>query len=299
MSPGRLKRAARGALYRVLSVRAVREALRPLVMARAVPFAVSRHFGFTGVFEFTLPGGEGFRYEGLPEDLLGRALYWGGLTYWEPETLRAASVIARRARDFWDVGANTGPYTLLASAVNPGITTWAFEPVPAVFARLRANVALNGWAPRCHLLDVAVGRTAGPARLHVPAGPVLPTSATVDARGFRGIRGSLVEVRTIRLADVIDEDTPVDWVKIDVEGYEDAVLEGMGDALGRRRPAIIVECIPDGPGARVERILRRFGYRFFHLTAAGPVEQVGIRPDPAEVFRNFLCVPEAKLSWIG
>lgn len=298
MRPRALKILLRHAVRRVMSVGAARETIRPLVRSGRVPVAIWGPLAFWGVFEVSVPGGGSFRYEAVPEDLIGRILYWRGLDLWEPETLAIAAKLARRARDFWDVGANTGAYALLACAANPSLRAWAFEPVPAVCQRLRRNVEVNGWEDRCAIFEVAVGNVSGRATLHVPEAEVLPSSASLNPDGFRGLRGSLIDVPIMELKNLIDADTPLDVIKVDVEGFEDAVLEGLGGWLGRKTPAVIVECNPDGPYRRVEALLKPHGYRFFHLGSDGPSERSEIVPDATEAFRNFVCVPPEKLSWL-
>ena len=45
----------------------------------------------------------------------------------------------------------------------------------------------------------------------------------------------------IAVGDEIVGDTPVDFIKIDVEGHEMAVLSGLNSCIGNRRPTIFIE----------------------------------------------------------
>jgi hypothetical protein len=83
----------------------------------------------------------------------------------------------------------------------------------------------------------------------------------------------------------------VDLVKIDVEGFEDQVIEGMAKTLAADRPVMVVECNPDGPYEEVERLMRSHDYHFVHLRAPAPVSMPRIEPDPTERERNYLFVP--------
>jgi FkbM family methyltransferase len=147
---------------------------------------------------------------------------------------------------------------------------------------------MNGWEDRCQALSVAVANVEGSAKLHVPFGDV-PKSASLHSQGFRGYEGSLIDVPVTTIDAICSESERVDLVKIDVEGFEDKVLEGMQQVLADSTPTIIVECNPDGPFAAIETILTRFGYRFFHLRREGPVAADKIIPDKKERDRNFLC----------
>ena len=85
-------------------------------------------------------------------------------------------------------------------------------------------------------------------------------------------------------------------MKIDVEGFEDRVLEGMRRVLTESHPAIIVECHPDGPYRTVQKILAHYGYRFFALREPEPIAMVEIVPDVAGRYYNYLCMPEKRFE---
>jgi FkbM family methyltransferase len=258
---------------------------------------VWKRFPVTGEFRVVLPGGGTFLYSSVHGDQIGRALHWRGVDWWESETIEAWVWLVSRARGVLDIGANTGVYTLLACATNPSARVTAFEPVPHIFERLRINVGLNGWDGRCELRMRALGSAAGRSMLHVPD-VELPSSASLDRDGFRGLRGRLIGV-DVATADSECGGGIVDLVKIDVEGFEHEVLRGMTGILAEQEPAIVLECNPDGPHAQVSSFLRERGYEFVHLRPGRLGAQADIRPDPLQRYRNFLCVPARKLEEVG
>jgi FkbM family methyltransferase len=165
-----------------------------------------------------------------------------------------------------DAGANWGYFTLVAaSLVGPSGQVLAIEPDPRVFARLARNIELNGF-PMVQAWQGAAAACAGRATL----------TGYADASDNQGLSriepdgpapGPRFETVTAALDDLV-EDQPRDLVKIDVEGAELDVLEGMtrGLAAGRYR-ALIVELHPALLAARGEsaeacvRRLQAFGYR--------------------------------------
>ena len=118
---------------------------------------------------------------------------------------------------FVDVGANVGSYTVLASK-GVGARCVSFEPVAAAFAVLSDNVRLNGVSDHVELRAEAVGSAPGKARIttghdtgnRIASSEVLEGTAEVDVV-------ALDAIESVRGACVI---------KIDVEGFESAVLAG-------------------------------------------------------------------------
>jgi FkbM family methyltransferase len=143
-----------------------------------------------------------------------------------------------------DVGAHVGFFTLLAARqVGPMGKVYAFEPEPSNHALLLRNIELNGYA---NILAVreAVFSNSGPANLFLSA--LDSGSHSIHAAGARGVTGT-ARVEAITLDAFLDgEGWPqVDLVKIDVEGAEVAVLEGMSRLLDRQHDLkLIVEFCP-------------------------------------------------------
>jgi FkbM family methyltransferase len=130
---------------------------------------------------------------------------------------------------FLDIGSNVGTYTVLASGVRRA-RTFAFEPDPQTAVRLRRNIEINRLESLVTVHEVALG----PAEGEVPFTVGLDTINKVAEPGGAGVR--MVEQK--RLDTVIGERTPV-MMKIDVEGYDDAVLDGAEVVLANRALRVI------------------------------------------------------------
>lgn len=118
-----------------------------------------------------------------------------------------------------DVGANVGVYTrLLSRAVGPGGTVIAFEPSGENHRRL---LQLTRGLGNVTVVRAAVGEATGTAQLYVSK------DLNVDHRTYDAGTGSEVqEVDIVRLDDRIAPGTRIDFMKIDVQGYELQVLRG-------------------------------------------------------------------------
>lgn len=283
-----VRNAVRYGLRAMTSNATSRSTLLAMTRAGLLPPQVWKRLPVTRTFPVRLPDGQSFLYSAVSEDSIGRALHWRGLGGFEPETVRVFYELARHARTVLDIGANSGIFTLLACGASSDSTVVAFEPVPHIYLRLVANIKGNDWTKQCRTMQVAVSNGIGTAKFHVPFGE-MPTSASLNTAGFRGWRGALIDVPVTTVDAACAGAGKVDLVKIDVEGFEDRVLEGMQRVLAESQPDLIVECNPDGPYPSVDRILSSFGYRFYHLLPEGPVHRDRIIPDTTETYRNFLC----------
>lgn len=167
----------------------------------------------------------------------------------EPEFGRLEEWI-RRGSFAIDVGANVGHYTRrMAELAGPTGTVLALEPMPRTFALLAANSA--GWGrSNVILLNAAASSACGFVEMDVPVDGGLPNyyQSTIST-------GAAQRVLAVRLDDVIPKAT-VALVKIDAEGHELQVLEGLRKTIARDRPRLIIEGSEHG----VRRFLEPFGY---------------------------------------
>lgn len=174
-----------------------------------------------------------------------------------------------RAEDlFVDIGANAGPYTILACAA-VGARGWCFEPVPETHRRLLENIRLNHLEERVRCPNVAIGREAG----------VLKFTRDRDALNHvlarNEIAGAAIEVEVAPLDAVLGEESPT-LLKLDVEGFETAVLDGADATL--RKPSLhsaILEL--NGMGRRYgyedSEIVKRMAGYDFRTCAYDPFER--------------------------
>jgi FkbM family methyltransferase len=147
---------------------------------------------------------------------------------------------AAGAETIVDVGANNG-YTALRLASLDGVNSViAFEPDATNFEKARRNIALNKVTEKIELLGIGLG--PGDLELNLQIG-IEGNSGTmkVAASTEGGATASRVKVR--KLDDVLAESgiTRVDFIKIDVEGYELEVLNGAVETLRSSRPRLFIE----------------------------------------------------------
>jgi FkbM family methyltransferase len=136
--------------------------------------------------------------------------------------------LLQRGGTFFDIGANIGTYTLLASEQDQA-QVLAFEPHPATFALLRENVHLNK-RQNVRLFQAALSHKEHPVFLtNVPGSP---TNHVVQEHAVHGEPCNGIKVPCLRADQICEELGLVpEIVKLDVEGYEFDVLCGFGRFL--------------------------------------------------------------------
>jgi FkbM family methyltransferase len=161
------------------------------------------------------------------QDWMQRRTYFTGRFYQE-ELEDILTALLRTGDNFVDVGANIGLVTLhAASRVGPSGNLWAFEPNPDVFDHLLLHLELNGI--RCAALNIGLGTASGFMTLKLFGRHT--GKATLVDRTDEPARTVEVEIRrgddTLKGLDT----TKPTVFKIDVEGFETPVVEGLSKLL--------------------------------------------------------------------
>jgi len=184
----------------------------------------------------------GLKYRGRLDQLIDRHIYYlGAYSPVELDFLRRIGEILRKHRGtltFVDIGANVGLHSLFMARRADWIA--AFEPNEQAADQFEANLRRNG------LSTVTVHRHA----LGAEEGFGELGSGFDGNSGSRSLTWSLdasknerVRVRHADRALAELAMARVDLIKIDVEGYEKNVLEGLAATLRRDRPAIMFELV--------------------------------------------------------
>lgn len=155
----------------------------------------------------------------------------------------------------YDIGANVGYFSLLAGALSgPTGHVYAFEPLPRNVAFLRRHVTLNRMEARITVLEAAVSKQAGEAAFDLGAS---------TAMGHLADSGEIV-VRVVCLDDLLEsgELRPPDYMKVDVEGAEYAVLQGARKLLEIYRPVLFLDTHSREAHVPTVALLQSLDYHF-------------------------------------
>ncbi|MBA2378650.1 MAG: FkbM family methyltransferase [Blastocatellia bacterium] len=162
----------------------------------------------------------------------GATVYFNQL---EPEQTAAMAAEIAPGSLVFDVGANAGYYTILASRLaGPDGRVVAFEPLERNLAYLQRHVEMNR-AENVTVLASACSDVSGTATFEI--GENIAMGRLSDAAPA----GASVTVPTVTLDEIAERLglTP-DVIKLDVEGAEMAVLKGAGGIFERAKPTVFL-----------------------------------------------------------
>jgi FkbM family methyltransferase len=162
----------------------------------------------------------------------------------EPFTVDWIEQSIRPGDVFYDIGANVGPYSLIAAkATGNGARIFAFEPAPSSFQDLSRNILLNGCEESVVPVPLALWSRNGLISMTFRSLSAGAAKHRLDSN-LRPGKPLTEAVVGIRLDDLVERlDLPVpNHAKIDVDGYELEVLQGAERTLARAEwRSIIIE----------------------------------------------------------
>ena len=185
----------------------------------------------------------GIWYELDLRDFVARNIFLNTYDNWEVRFVRRmlspGSIVV-------DVGANIGFYSLICSKlIGEAGRVYAFEPATAAADQLVRNIRLNG-AQNITLIRSALGSHCGTAAMLSASGT--NTGKTQIAASF-GAGSQQVPITTLDSFVDQRELTSLDFLKVDIEGFEMEFLTGAKHSIGRFRPVILIELNPKALGS--------------------------------------------------
>jgi FkbM family methyltransferase len=195
----------------------------------------------------------------------------------------------------FDVGANVGHFTLLALSL--GARVVAVEPQSALAAKLRTRFSGSS---SVRVVQCALGSSPGTATLHKTEDATEVASLRDDAakvsRFGQDHSFSLSEsVEVSTLADLFKSHGAPQFCKIDVEGYESAVLSGCSTAIPALSFEFCREYMPDT--RRCLELLTALGRYQYNFAIGDEVRMAGSTWMTAEEIRKVLDADKDPLFW--
>lgn len=218
------------------------------------------------------------------DDWIQENIYF--LRAYEKSELKAVSNILKPGDVFLDLGANLGLYSLHASRiVGENGKVISFEPFSINFNALKEHISMNQLS-NIRPENLAVGKTPGTITLY--------HNESEDNLGM--VTASPIEdaikeeVKVVSIDAYLEEESlqKVNFIKIDIEGFEYPTLLGMENTLKTYAPDILIEILDDSKAPQnenqVEDYLLGLDYKKYFITNNGTLS----KSEENSARRNYL-----------
>lgn len=97
---------------------------------------IYQHLHFTGIFKVKVDTNASFLIRHYGHEL-ENDLFWSGLEGgWEKTSIQLWVTLSKRSNVIFDIGANTGLFSLVSKSVNPNAQIFAFEPIQKIYKKI-------------------------------------------------------------------------------------------------------------------------------------------------------------------
>ncbi len=188
-------------------------------------------------------------------DSIDREIYFTNRYEEEQIKLLIDSIKKFKITHFIDVGANIGIYALNIAKNFPNIKIDAFEPHKGAFERMKANIHQNGFSQiiQSHNLALSVENKNGYLQASTRFGTYQSGGASISPEGE-------MKISQVRGDDLIKDVDSFIAIKIDVEGFELSVLQGIENLIKNNKIFLQIE-IFDEKLSETSKFLEDFNFK--------------------------------------
>lgn len=161
--------------------------------------------------------------------------YWGEF---EVDIINFLKSLLNECSIFFDIGANIGIYSLLASKhIRNGGKVYSFEPSDWAYERLMENLKLND-SKNVEVLKLAATNSSGLKRFYVCEDDAYNSLNSFPMKDVQKV----IEINSIRIDEYCSNHNvkKIDILKVDAEGADYLVLKGAENILRSDTPPIII-----------------------------------------------------------
>jgi FkbM family methyltransferase len=178
---------------------------------------------------------------------------------------RLKQLYPERALSFFDVGANEGPYTLLAASLG-SVEVNSFEPIHQYASNLEESCRINGFS------RVTVHRYALSDEESEKDFFLAGTGSTLN-KDFINNPGEKIKVKLKKLDNITKGSNILkpDFIKIDVEGHEYNVILGANKTISTSKPVLFIEIAKNLDNLKRSFINENYAKIFNELDSLGYV----------------------------
>lgn len=210
--------------------------------------------------------------------------------------------LGQQSKEFLDIGANMGYYTLGMPRINPDLKVHSFEPQPVTYKTLVRNLELNSLSGNVTTHNCGLGAENSVLTMFIPRFTGSGGGSFANLHVEEG-EPEVFETPVYSLDKYLDSQSAPDLVKVDVEGFEFEVMLGGQETVSRNKPTIVIELLrkwmkPFGrhPQDVIDLLVPR-GYLVYSIQENG-LEAIRIIDD-STIETNFLFIHEENQKHFG
>ena len=214
-----------------------------------------------------------FKNDGLGGDIIKGDI-------WEPHIVNFLKNNLNEKSIFVDIGSNYGWHSIIASKYCNKV--FSFEPQKVMFDIQNLSIEENN-SKNINLYNIGLGNENKKTEMN----PINYESSWVNIGDLSlGVGGEEIEIKTLDSIDL----PKIDFIKIDVQGYEKFVLQGGFNKINMDKPTLIVELenfqmIRFGyDDSDIFSLLKNIGYIPFYLEYSYPSDHVFVHETNIEEF---------------
>jgi FkbM family methyltransferase len=235
------------------------------------PESIYKHLYFKGKFKVNIDKSKEFflYHNGLQ---IENEIFWNGIyNGWEKESMKLWIKLCETSNNIIDIGAHSGLYSLVAKAVNPKSSVFAFEPHPKIFNLLKHNISINNFDIKA--FKIAISNKDGYV--------IIDDFSMINTK---------IKTQSITLDTFIKNNSikNIDLMKIDVELHEPFVLEGFSYYLKQFKPTMLIEVLSQEVADKIYNYLKDLDYLFFNINEKGNIRQTD-KIEKSDYYNYLLC----------
>lgn len=210
---------------------------------------------------------------------LENSIYWNSLTKSDEGfsiELLIKLIKLEKKLVFWDVGSNSGVFSILVKYTVPNATIVAFEPSKICLEKFQKNCVLNGFS-----YSKTVHNEFKAKNILIYENALSSSTTFLELKYFSSFDnftygGKIVKndigvlkaekIQTITASEIISSNKSLlpNFMKIDIEGHEDHALLGFGNFL-QELQVVLIEILDDAIAKKIETFLNPEMYRYFDI----------------------------------
>lgn len=139
---------------------------------------------------------------------------------------------------FWDIGANVGLYSIIFAKANPTWKIFSFEPNTGVHKNFHKNISFNNCG-NIELFSLALSDSKGKASLRINQNR--PGTSSINSKFGKFSHSEIIQCISGDEMFLSGKIPAPNLIKIDVEGHELKVINGLKMIISKYKPVISIE----------------------------------------------------------